>query len=475
MADQEMDAAAVTTTMAEIYNLNNMKAQFSRLGRTTQFFKPRKQVMHGEAMHYKAFTQPYTGVRRTSTSSGSESEFPKGRQLDEVDVEVDWDDLVEYQSTVIFSGLAQHKTEKRSDAVYRVATKLIEGVQDDFVAAVNSSLHQNSDCMMARVDGTPLAADGTTYSQGETAFLPIDGGSIAQFMPGMMLDIRNASDNTDVRMVVKVSDVYTTADGPGTSTGPGIVVSLADEEGTDTNLDAIADNDEIVLTGETDDNIQSFPTWFSTGTVFNITRTSVGSHWAVPHYTSKLNGDSLPIDLDVEEHFGQLAEDLAYSISWGRKQRASKGIEVNPSMVCISTPRLAAEAARQSGDDVRLTSALDSAERKRLFGRVGFEGTYFHSPTLGPVAIQADPVATPHTVRFLEPDSWFWITGHKGNSPNTLEWLDVGGRWHYSYGSNGRLENKLQAGALMRLGFGCDQPGANFQLSGVKSSLESVS
>ncbi|HUX16986.1 MAG TPA: hypothetical protein VMW52_10975 [Phycisphaerae bacterium] len=472
MADQKMLAASVSAAMANIYRLRPDKAQFSRFAETTRHFRARDLMMEGEEYHFKVLTSPYTGVRRTSTATGSESEFPPGRQVTHVDVKVAWTDLVEFQATVIFSGLAQKKTESLRNAVYRVADELVGGVDNDFAAQANIALHQDDTATMALIAAV-YDEDGTAYTADQTdAYLQIDGGPIAAFLPGQILDAREGGNHADVQVTVKVNDVYPLSTGPGGTAdiGPGITVTIADENAGDANLNGLADDDELCLSGEVT-NLAGFKTWFSeSANVFNITRSAKGSHWSVPNLFDFHSGGA-DVVLDVDDHLGDMAERLAYVVKYGRRERAKDGISVTNQMVAISTPKLVSEASRQGGDNMRMTIAIDEATRKRLFGRSGFEGYVFHSPTLGPIALQGDPVATPNLARLLEPDSWFWIVGHDG-SQKTIEWLDKdGSRWHYERGTNGRMKNILQAGALMRLGLGNDQPKGNAQLDGLKSSL----
>ena len=90
-----MISTDVANAMAEIYKLRDV-TNFTLFGETTRHFRPGRTKMRGQSMHIKAFTQPYTGVRRTSVPTGSEAEFPAARSVDHVDVEIDWDDLTEF-------------------------------------------------------------------------------------------------------------------------------------------------------------------------------------------------------------------------------------------------------------------------------------------------------------------------------------------------------------------------------------------
>ena len=88
-----------------------------------------------------------------------------------------------------------------------------------------------------------------------------------------------------------------------------------------------------------------------------------------------------------------------------------------------------------------------------------------------PIAIQADAAARAHKMTIIDPQSWFWLR-MKGAK---MEWLDNGGsRWVRVL--NPSLDNRLtyvqQAGAWTSALLACDQPGAQVEIQGIKSSTE---
>lgn len=471
MADQFMAAADVANAMFNYWSRRRPKAQFTQFGNTARWFRPRTMQMQGDQFHYKMFVQPYSGVRRTKANY--ESEFPKPRQVDWQDIYASWTDLAEFQATIEYTGLAAAKTKRQ--AIAQTARTLVEGLDANYGEAMNYSLHQNADCVMALVAAV-YAAGGGTYATATSAFLQIDGGSIAQFHKGQILDLREGSDNADVQATVKVNDVYHTSTGPGdvADIGPGIVVTIATENAGDADLDGIADNDEIALSGEIDSNFQSLTTWFSTATVFSVTRTTKGNAHLVP-YRFDANPGGSPVTFDWDTHMGEIVQEMAYVIQAGRAGRATQGIQVTGAMLALTTPKINREAISQAGDSARFTTALamklDAAKQRELFGEIGFNGVVWHNEVLPPIAFQADPVAVANTVRLIEPSSFFYILAHEGGLRRP-ERLDKDGRWwRYIQGTNARPINRLIAATLMRVALGNDQPQANVELNNVASSI----
>jgi len=173
------DAAAVANALSYIFDTDHEVAQFNRQQDTLRHIQPRMIPMRGDRHYWYAYTEPYTGVRRTRYAGGnnSEGEFPAARKITHQQVYIDWEDLCEFQATVSYTGLAQRKT--RSDAVYTAAEELATGLTDDFGESLNRSLHQPSTCAMALVAAV-YNEDGTTYTSGQTdAFLQLDTGSIS--------------------------------------------------------------------------------------------------------------------------------------------------------------------------------------------------------------------------------------------------------------------------------------------------------
>jgi len=486
----EQNAAAVANAMANIYRLRPDKAQFADFADTLAILPDIGTMrMRGAQYHFKAFVQPMSAVR--PTKSGYESEFPAPQQIDHADCYVTWADLAELQGTVQYTGLAAAETDSREAAVYKTAQRLVSELDADFARVANMMIHMNSDMVLAEIeevyneggDGAASGGDTTICLRiTETGAQAADtNGTIARFYPGQKLDVRAASDNTAVRATCIVRDVFPTREGPAGARdtnyyGPAIRVDYY-AAGDDSNMNNFAANDEITLSDCTDSNFWSFPSWFSrSASVLGLTRTDTGNAWSIPwikNWDSSGDGTGTLTTLDLDTHLREVATELAFAIKFGRKTRTKMGLKLTAAaMACIATPHLVDEFSTQVGDQMRYTIDLDPKTRKELVGVTGYDGGYWHHPLLGPVMFKPDPVATPNMFRMLEPNSWKFVLGHKG-SMKSIEWLDVEGHlWHYERGANGRLINAPMAGALMRMTPICDQPRANLQGGGLKSSVQ---
>jgi len=470
-------ATDVSNAMAYIYKMRGIKAQFTRWDDTLRHFRAASTIMEGERKVFKAWTQPMTATRLTK--SGYESEFPEDQKLDAQEYYVTWSDLSEAQTTVAFTGLAQAKTTKggRRAAIWNIANKLIDEVDADHATRLNAAVHQDANCTMATIDTLYNAAGTGAYSSG-AAYAKIKAGSISQFFKGQKLHVRNGSSTSTPRCIVEVNDVFPFNEGPdGTrARGPGIRFTYS-AAGADSDLGNVAADDDLCLSNEAADNFWGFPTWFSrTAAVVNLTRTSTGNAWTIPPikwFDASGDGTGASVTFDLDTHLGEVAEELAYAVKYGRRTRASEGIELTTkAMTMLTTPRIVSEASGMVGDQMRYAMSLGDPERKKYFGVTGYDGAFWHHPLLGPIAFQPDPVATPDVLRMLEPNSWTWVIGHQGGI-NDVEWLDKdGNKFHYPFGANARLINRLVGGALRRVTLICDQPGANLQLGGVKSSRQ---
>ena len=475
------DASAVSNAMAKIYKMRPDKAQFVRSQETSRHFKPRKEMIKGEEYHWKVWTQPMTAARSVGSATNSTTEvaeWPAARQLDHVDVYATWADLMEIRGTIEYTGLSEAKTKDLEAAVYHVASRLVGEVDNDLGTKMNSAMHQDSASTMAKVLVVHDASGTVTATPGSAAILTITGGSITQFMVGQRLYIWATGTHTATtdRLTCYVNDIIYAGETIGSATGPGIRVTW-EAAGTgsgsgNSNLNNVVATDDITLSEEVAaSNFYALPTWFGTGAVFSITRTATGSRWSVP-FMADYNVSSSPVTLDLETHFGTMALNWSYAMKSGRAMRKADGIEISDGLLALGDPQSIDEMSRQVGDSLRYTTDLRDEQKQVLFGTSGFDKAYWHHPLIGPIALQVDPAATPNAIRFIDPNSFFWICGHQGGSPDVIEWLDGDGqKFRYEQGTNGRPKNIMVGGYLVRVQLACDQPKCNYEIKGVKSSL----
>ena len=485
-------ATDIETMIDEKWRLRPAKAQFTRHAQTLRWFNPRGQVMRGNVFHYKVYLSPPSGSRAEdiTTAVGTTGEFPKAREAAFLEMTIPWTDLRVFWGSVKYSEYADRRTRNSEDAIESIAEKVITDAELDQAFRVNQSLHQDSTLTLALVAAV-YDTDGTAYTTSSSttnAFLQIDNGSISNFTKGQILDIRTAATAT-VRATVVVNDVIVGNDGPpyGSSTvasiGPGIVVTIATENADDADLDAVADNDEICYSGETDDNYHGLPDWLSeTQNVYRdadgteIDRDTTGYHWMAPTII-RANDGGAAVTFDMDTHLRELADILPYKDQTGRQMRNADmnepGIEWKEALLGITTVRICNDVVDAARDSQRFTFAgamTDKKARRKMFGAIGFDGVIYHSPLLGSVAFQADTHARPEKLSIVDPNAFFWIK--QGGGPHAIEWLMQGGsRFQPLRGSNARRTFYQDAAYWSTMALGCDQIGTCAEIQDIKSSL----
>jgi hypothetical protein len=472
--DNPQGVGELATALSVVYKLNDT-AQFTRAGDTARWFEAQKESMPGRRFVFPMYVQPITSARMSDFATARTGVFPTAQDLTHIFMSYDYEDQVMVRATVKVNETDLTRLDGGDDALYNLATKLFSETAEDMAGRMNNAMHQNTSCQMATV-GAKYLATGATYSQNATCYIKIASGSIAQFLPGMKLTINSLN--------VTVNDVNFEPDGPHplgggarvSGIGPGITVTSA------THCDTISATNAIALSGEgASDNFLGFPSWFSASTnVYNdeagaaVDRDAVGSSWQIPFlYTVAAAGSEVVLDMDT--HIGKLCDILAMAVNSGRKKRRDQGISVGNALTAITTPDLVVEATREGYAAGRITTAMavseSDAESKKLFARVGFNGAVYHHPNIGYVAFQGDKVATPYKVRILEPASWHWLEAGAGHGG--IKWLenDGGGRFHRITEAGYGLTFFQEAGCYTTTMLYCDQPKANAEISGVKSSI----
>ena len=478
-----MDLEQVDLGMDEYWKLHPAKAQFHRLGPTSRWFRPKGEVMKGKRFHFKAFVTPMSNVRTSdfATASAYNHEFPAGRQIIYEELSYDREDLTMFEGTLEINDLAETVTTDQKHAVYNLVTKMFGEANSDFGHKFNLAIHQSSACEMGTV-AAKYASTGATYSQAAYAFIQVTDQQIGKFLPGEVLDIGSVSDIT-------ILDVIPGQDGPWSSAarvaniGPGLVIAASTTTG---NLDSVTAADAIRRSGETtSDGMHGFADWFGGGTnVYTdeggtaIDRDARGNAWSIPIIeTIAAAGSEEEIDLDA--HFGRLADVWPQAVNWGRGARARETPEDDTllpgALLAIGPVDLINAIMLEGEDSARFTMTIDLQpdQRTKLFAHVGFDGIVWHTATLPPIAFQADAAAAKFKFRIIDPQSWGFINLTAGAGMYGIEWLrngmGGGNRWQRVQGTNGRPTHQLTAGAYAAALMYCDQPRANAEIGGVKT------
>ncbi|MFH1496248.1 MAG: hypothetical protein ABII82_00345, partial [Verrucomicrobiota bacterium] len=188
------------------------------------------------------------------------------------------------------------------------------------------------------------------------------------------------------------------------------------------------------------------------------------------------------VTFDMQTHLREIEDYLPQAVNFGREYRNSEeGIEIDGSLLAVCEPPLMNEIVDDAKDDRRVTmmmaTSLDAAMRKKYFADTGFDGAMYRSPSLPPIAFQADEMCAPHTMYLLEPKSFFFVYaagGQPGGMNANINWLAPSGvRWHMVHGATmGTPTANYQAGTYQTFTVTCDQPPANVCLKHIKSSAQ---
>lgn len=466
----------------EVYDLEPIITQ-ARFGSTTQHFKRVEDFVSGQN-HVKVYKEQYSGARVTDDLE-ADAHYSGG--IDVADVAIQESDFRRVGFSLSRSIVVSKQMSYDQHATFDLAVELQLEALEAAMEKENFLLNSNADCVKAVVAAV-YNEDGTTYTSGQTdAFIKVDQGSISSFHPGETLHIRAASDNADVQVKVIVNDVVHDEYFRNLNIGPGIIVTISavgpGDSGTDSNLDNVADGDEIVAAGETDDN---YPAAFGalcdfTGATayFGLTRTTKGNAWAVPygrHYDASGNGTGAATALNIDTHFGNMFKTFGRTLSNARQYRKNRKFQLTDAIVCQANPDLIAEVAKQAGDSsARFTKQIAASmgdARKSLTAVAGWDGVVLHTPysAMPPILLQEEPLMPSGTIRLFEPSTFVkYCMG--GRKP---QWIPnaAGGNWHNRRNtSTGNLTVTLDAFGFTINTYFCDQPRLVYQMDGLKDSL----
>lgn len=483
MADgqQSMLLAQATAMMDEVYDLGIIPLD-NRFGLTAQHIT-RETPFEGGKLHKKFKTMVYTGAR---ANQDLEAAAPDAYRINLTDIAIDESDLRQITFTLKYGIMAGLELRGEHSAI-NLAEELVLQSQENVGEKRNQMINQDANMVKALVSAK-YDEDGTTYgSSAETlAFLKIKNGSISAFHPGEIIDIRQGSDSTDVRVTVTVKDVIHSTYLFGNNVGPGIVVQYdaaaavyAGAGNDEAVLTNVAADDEIVAHGEIDgDNYAgSFSSLVDLGAspaaYFGVTRTTVGNHYLVPYGIDYTSGGAA-VTLNVDTHFGEMSNILGMVFSKSRQYRQNRGYKLTKAIIAQAQPDLVADVARGAGEGTaqfqrKIASDFAGGEQP-LVAVAGWNGSVLHSESVPEIALQSEPLAPSNKIRIFEPSAFEWIR-LGGMKPQFIR-APGGPMWHVvNDATTGRLTKELQASAFVTETLFCDQPQLIYSIEGVTSSV----
>ena len=518
-----LSETAINAALATQEKVRGTKAQFTRQGDTTRWFRPESRVLKGKRTVYRAFVQPFTGTRRATWSGGDSTEWPVAMKLGHMELSYDWDDLRWFRATVKWSKAQEMKHENAELAVYALVDELYSQAVTDIAGQMNAAIFQNYNASIGLVAGI-YNVDGTTFTGGSghaEAYIHFNG-PISNIQKGDVLDFYDSasafggSDTQNQRVVVK--GVIKTPDGPPSAgdrvadIGPGFFAEPCAVDGSTSTgtgytyiwTDAMSANDGahastpaagdfIARSGEFHistlaggKNFHGLPDWFDSeidclkdkdGTALD--REAVDYTWMNPAvYTPSSASAGSEVEFSLDTHIGEMEDTLPYALKVGRAGRRSlgeglpggpeNGIELSEHLVAICEPKMVrfiAQSEPRGSDRFVHTGSLNEAAAKALkrVGVGGWEGYVYHSPTLGEIVFQSDTNCTPYHMYFLEQDSFFWLEPPGGQK---VRWNDHNGSrvWPIPGDTLKTPTTWRQAAPFALIGLMCDQPQANCML-----------
>ena len=529
LAETAIDAALATKEQVK-----RAPAQFTRQGKTSQWFSPRTQMLAGEKTKFRVFTKGYRGARATNFAGLAGTEGPVPMKIGHVECSYSWDDLMGIRAGVKWNMMQDLKHKDLNLAVYHLVEELFAEAEADTVERISTGLMLSYTASMAR--GVAMFdADGTTMTgiAGHApAYLQIKDGPVSRFQQGDVLDlydVDSASGTDYLNARVYVHDVIHGENGPpvagGTrveNLGPGLVVEPCAVNGdttTGTGYDTvysaaakvaagtdfldcfIARSTEFqtstTVTSAGPNNYHGFQDWFDWGTSTlrdgdgtYLVKTNPSYAWTNPMVVTPdgvtIGTSSTYVEFDPDEHLVELADNYINMVKAGRAKRRSLGvgmpggvnkeIQISDNLLAICEPKMLTHIVNGAEDKLRFThaSTMNEAAAKalRMIGVEGFEGYVWHSPTLGEVCFQPDTNCTPHSMYITEPSSWFWIEPPGGQG---VKWLQHGGGsriWPIAGDTLGTPTMSRQAMAYSMIGLMCDQPRANAEIKGILTARE---
>ena len=385
-----------------------------RYGRATnRFFKPSKRRIDGDGINIQVKDRNLYGAR-TDTDINAEfktprtfgvdtykvtlSETPSANHMRRVDLslQVTWLDL-------------KRKMNSKASAVDYVKELTTQSMQN-IAEHIAIRRHLDSSAKLGSVNGTPKNTDNRLHSSASAisttggASFPVDGGSFAAFQPNMVLD-RYTSTTLDGQVIV----LYTNArDGSVHVYG----VNSSFPGGSSTiNVNDIANDDDLYLSGEKDKNILSFGHWFSDpssgDSFFGKDRTDPTNRYLLPHASGPTSST-----LFLKTHL----DDLSIQMGYIDEDADSDGY------VALTTPELVSRYISQIGQDTLIQYPADDSRGKVIAG-YGFDGNLYRHHTFGRYMLQGDALATPNQIRFLRLGDWETLYAPTEGGESGWEWL----------------------------------------------------
>jgi hypothetical protein len=439
---------------------NKMHNRFG--SKTNRFFKPSKRRIDGDGITIQVSDTNMYGAR---TDTDINADFPTPRAFGTNSYRVNLSETAgsNHMRRMALSLQVTHMDLKRARSSEAAAVNWVQELVRQSMQNVAESTaihrHLDSTSKIATLNGTPASNDNRLFAScaaiGTTggARCPIDGGSIAAVPSGLVLETRTGS---TLDYYVQVTD-YNPRD---TSVGLyGLVGNVATGAASaDVNINGLADNDDLYISGEYNKNILSLGHWFSDpssgDSFFTRDRTSPLYRWLLPHKAGPTSATQF-----TKSHLDDAAVQMGYI------EEESEG-----GYVMLMTPELEQRYRNEIGNDIIIQFPTDE-QRGKLIAQYGFDGGMYRHPHLGRVVLQSDPLCPANKIYGLRVGDWETLYAPTEGGENGFEWLpggDMDGwyRMPSSTAGNGNTTTYRMDGMLLMCDI-CLSPRSQFQIINV--------
>jgi len=389
--DSAVQTAAVTNAIwEENYNVS-VEIYMKLRGKTEGLFRINDRAFTGESFRRKIVHAPYSGAR--TSAQGTVIPAPKG--FDRETFTIGRTDLNRVTASIRMSEEDMRAAVGDENATIDLVEDSVRQVRDAAPNRIAIGMHGNAAGLLGLINGTPTDEDDTAYTSGNTNVrFAIDAGSIAYFLcEDLEIDIKDPSG--DVRLTMKVEDVFVESK----------EVILSRVSGVDADCDNVADNDELYFSGEAGNStgMNGFKEWFIDGgtpsTVYSKDRSAVGGRKYIPNEVSG-GGDALVV--------GDLDSALAPLGYYNRNDNAGDKLVQTRELILTADLDMTQRIMDLMDSAKRLTVPA-TKDNSRLVAESGFDGYIHHNPIAGPLHFTGDQFHMPEHVRIIDPAAWEWV------------------------------------------------------------------
>lgn len=414
------DATTLLTTLSNavkrVYHPDSYKEMYSRFGnKTNRVFKASKRRFEGNTLDVQVMDKNLHGTR---VDTDPNADFPTARAHSAGKYTVTFNeaggssnDLRRFAQSLRVTHFDLKRVQTKQVEAGQFVKDLLKQSMDDVGEKMAIHRHLPSTGQLALVNGTPASNDNRKFASASAigttggARFPVDNGSLAYFQPGMRL---HSYTTTTLDYELEVTDVNPSDKSIGV-----YGINSSDEASSAVNINGLADNDALYLSGGYNKNILSLGSWFADPTsgesFFGKDRTTPTNRWMLPHRSGPSAETLLALshidDAFVEMGFVREEDDGAYA--------------------AIMEPALYQRMINVIGAD-KLITFPTTEQKGKVIANYGFDAVIYRHFAAGRIALHGDALAIPRKIRFLRLGDWETVFGYTDNGETGFEWLPGG-------------------------------------------------